>query len=287
MKRILIYIIFTSLLISCTHQDVEQSNLIVEGWIEADRHPVVMLHKSYIADTAKHTSTIEQTLRQHIVNWGKVTISDGENEVIMIGRLDTLYMPPYYYTTADMKGEVGKTYTITAEYEGQIVSGTTTIPQPADFSEIHVNQTTDSTVRISAKIIDTTEIGQRKYALFSRRISEKQFLLNMLGVFTKTSTSDTIEVLVNAPTSSILSQSKSVNLDYNKGDTILLRLSTMDDTSYKFWSAFSSISVASGVFFYPVYTNFPSNMSNDRGYFCGYGSTTHILILDRDSVYHY
>ena len=54
--------------------------IVVEGWIENEGYPVVMLTTTVpVNESVKDSSD----LAGHIIRWGKVTVSDGEKEVVL------------------------------------------------------------------------------------------------------------------------------------------------------------------------------------------------------------
>ena len=66
--------------------------IVVEGWIEDGGFPVVM-----VTTSVPVSSEYEKwdSLEDHLVRWAKVTVSDGENEVVLTGKMDRNYFPPY------------------------------------------------------------------------------------------------------------------------------------------------------------------------------------------------
>ena len=129
MRRIFMCLAICLLLGSCgeKHQPEDIPQIVVEGWIESDGYPVVMLTTTVsIGEDAKDWTS----LKDNILRWAKVSISDGVHEEILTGRMDNSYFPPYIYTTSRMKGESGKTYTLKVEYGGRTVTAQTTIPDP-------------------------------------------------------------------------------------------------------------------------------------------------------------
>ncbi len=109
------------------------SRLVVEGWIDSDGHPTVMLTRSF-----SPMNPADITVGDLVVRWAKVTISDGERTATMIGRVDRTVTPPFVYTTADIKGRPGKRYTVTAEYDGERVSAVCVMPEPSAIGRVDV-----------------------------------------------------------------------------------------------------------------------------------------------------
>lgn len=127
----IIWIVLLSIcLIGCERENMDHTKMVVEGWIDAGRHPIVMLHTSYSLDASSDPdTTLLGVLEEHMVLFGKVVLFDGEDSVILTGRVDTNYLPPYIYTTTKIRGEVGKTYRLRATYKGFSAQSETVIPE--------------------------------------------------------------------------------------------------------------------------------------------------------------
>ena len=70
-------------------EDAElQTQLVVEGWIEDGGYPC-----SLIGRNPCHRRRM-QNIENYIVRWGKVTISDGTDSVILTGGYDNDFFPP-------------------------------------------------------------------------------------------------------------------------------------------------------------------------------------------------
>ena len=125
------YIVLLScfLLVAC-QEEADHTRMVVEGWIDEGKHPIVLVHKSYSlhAENAPDSTTLTDVIAGQMVLFGRVAISDGIDTVVLTGKVDTNYMPPYIYTTVFMRGEAGKTYHLLATDHGFEVSATTTIP---------------------------------------------------------------------------------------------------------------------------------------------------------------
>ena len=130
MKKIVSYLfsLLAFCMIACDDGDVTidtPQSLVVEGWIENGEFPVVIVTKT-LPVTTEYQSMND--LSDYLVRWAKVTVSDGEKSVVLTGMYDESYYPPYVYTTSYLRGETGKSYSLTVEYEGKTLTSTTTIP---------------------------------------------------------------------------------------------------------------------------------------------------------------
>ena len=277
----------TILLAGCAEEQQPQpQSLVLEGWIDAGGHPVVLIHKSLVmADAPENVRSIEEIVDDHLIPFGKVTVSDGTEEVILTGRLDTAYMPPYTYSSIDMDGQVGKTYTVTAKYRNLYATATTTIPSIAYFDSLRVY--TDNLGRVSISgYLSSLNSNTDYYALFIREQTKKQFRLCPLGVFDTSGAVDgRLEIAVKNPDQAA---DNDIGYYFTK-DTVRyqLKLAHIDYTSYQFWKAYNDHVLTSGILFMPVYKNIPSNVSGGIGYFSGMGSSMYSFTTARDSIYRY
>ncbi len=122
-------VILTVLLLACQRVETPRSPiLVVEGWIESGGAPMVLLSES--VPVLENQEISPRQLLDNVAKWAKVTVSDGTRTEILTGMANPDYFPPYVYTSGTMKGEVGKTYTLTVEYKDYKATATTTIPAP-------------------------------------------------------------------------------------------------------------------------------------------------------------
>ena len=120
-----------------------------------------------------------QNIENYIVRWGKVTISDGTDSVILTGGYDNDFFPPYKYTTFKMTGQAGKTYTLTAEYRGKKATAVTTIPQPVELDSLHVVRSESDTLFYIKAFFEDNPDERNYYGLFSKRHGkDKAFLFH-------------------------------------------------------------------------------------------------------------
>ena len=117
MKKYLFFLIIAFAFAACNEDlDMEGDNascLVVEGWIEDGGFPVVMLTRS-LPVTTEYQSMDD--LSDYMLRWARVTVSNGEDSVVLTGKYDRGYFPLFIYTTSRMRGEAGKEYTLTVEY---------------------------------------------------------------------------------------------------------------------------------------------------------------------------
>lgn len=272
----IIFLIFTLLVLSGCRDVILPSAaplIVVEGWIENDKAPIVILTTTVSVDGAVKDSS---DLKEHIIRWGKVTVSDGEKEVVLAGRPDERYFPPYIYTTSKIKGEVGKTYHLTVEYSGKTVTSSTTIPSPVPLEYIRAEKVTQSTT--NSPTDDYILIGGIKdnketkdyYKVFTKvQGADSSFVSAFLGL-----TDDTIitEDIQEIPINKGISLNGSRESHFKQDDIVFVKFCTLDKTSWEYWSDFEEIESLTSNPFFPITTDIRSNINGGLGYWAGYGS---------------
>ena len=155
-SRLLILGLAACALQACDTTDevaVSEPQMVVEGYIDSGGFPVVMLTTSVPIST--ETQKFD-SLANHLLRWAKVTVSDGEQSVILTGMVDRHYYPPFIYTTSRMRGKTGHTYKLEVEYEEYHATAVTTIPERPQVDSFRVVPTAvDSLCQIVACFTDT------------------------------------------------------------------------------------------------------------------------------------
>ena len=157
------------LLLSCTKEvNIEipgyKEQLVVEGRIETNGFPIVLLSKSQNV----YASTNLQSYLVSFVSEATVTVSNGnetvELEVFAVNQLplesqktiaellkvelnEVIFLPVPIYSTNNlaMRGEVGKTYSLTIQENGKEYSGKTTLLPPVPLQQVYWKQNIDNT----------------------------------------------------------------------------------------------------------------------------------------------
>lgn len=286
---ILYLFIFTAAVaVSCTPQAVpNEPEIVLEGWIDEGGHPIVMLHKSI--NFTEDFNTMEDLIEEKIIYLGKVTVSDGETSVVLTGRVDTAYLPPYSYSSVRIMGESGRAYRVEAEFEGKKVSAVTTIPPKALFDSISVESMPDKPefFRLTGYLTDMKEQSDY-FVVFYRYKGEKQYRNGLHGVASDIAADTSgvlrIPIYKNMAGTSLVDKDSLSTRFFRLGDTLEIKLAAIDGVSYRFWESFASLTITSTIPFLPVSENIYTNVSGGRGYWCGYGSSTYTIVPECDTV---
>lgn len=244
--------------------------IIVEGWIESDGFPVVMVTTSVpVTETLTDISDLEK----HIVNWAKVTVSDGENEIVLTGQKNKNYFPPYIYTTAFMRGRAGRTYSLKVEYSGRTVTATTTIPQVRPLEYIKVMRASDNK-DLFYLIGGLEDDPQTKdyYKVFTKvRKKDSIYVSSFMGLTDDEILEEGInEIPVNNGVGRI---DEKMNTYFSAEDFITVRFCTLDMQTWMYWSDYEEIQSLSSNPFFPISTDIRSNVKGGLGYWAGYGAS--------------
>jgi len=253
------------------------SQLVVEGWIASGQYPIVMV--STTLQPSMETNKVS-SLSGHILHWARVAIDDGEREVVLTGMRNNNYLPPYIYTTTDIRGEPGRTYRLTVKQEEYYAEAVTTIPEPVlidDIEQRHI--TNDEKLRNLFVNFSNPQDSEHYYGIFYKcGTNAEQFTMSALGVF---QTNPEEKQVRHACTKmSTIKEGKDISSFFSVGDTVCLRLATMDRVSYDFWTGYQSSMSQSGNFFVPYTQNIHSNISGGYGYWCGYGISDKWVIVE-------
>ena len=265
MKKALL-ILLVMALAACSRDGADvPEKLVVEGWIEEGRAPVVYVTTSLVP---KEEPESLEDIGSHVVRWARVAISDGEEEVILTGTASKRFYPPYAYTTSKMVGKVGKTYRLTVEYSGVHAEASAVVPPSRELSSIEAVKQPSGRYLIRAAFPETEGCSR-----FFHRIEkvDSTFIPSPLAY-----SDGSVRETIIRPGKSIGRADDHAG-GFASGERVQVKFCTMDKGMYNFWQAFEEQAYLADV---PVFTldgNIPGNVSGDRviGYFAGYGCTVY------------
>jgi hypothetical protein len=265
-------------------EEVDHTKMVVEGWIDAGKHPIVMLHTSYSLSLSEPDSTtLLDVLEQHMVLFGKVVIFDGEDSVILTGRVDTNYLPPYIYTTTKIIGEMGKTYSLHARYKEFSAKAKTEIPEIASLDSIRVTNLNQKMNVVG--YANHLEVGET-YILMARTTDQRQYKICPMGTFRARSTRSIITI--NNPID-FTGEGAMLQTLFPKTDSvgISIKFAKVGEAEFQMWDSYIAQNMTQGMFFMETHSNIISNIQNGNGYWCGMGASEYTISLERDSLYVY
>ncbi len=273
MKRLLTHILTIVVLASC--QRVEpaeyEPRLVVEAWICSSQSPVVMLTSSISPDAVLRSV---DALEEHILKQATVRLSDGSREVLLKGETREGALPPYVYTSDEMKGEEGKTYSLSIEAAGfRKAKATARIPSAVPLSGISAEKygDTDTTWLLRARFLDPE--GQHNYYKFFSCIEgvDKDFNPTRLDLIDDDVLSPGKEAEVLLLPGSALFTGKEQRSCYYSSDLVHVRFCTMTEEVANLWRVYDTEAVRASLPILSSVSNLPGNVEGALGYFAGYG----------------
>ncbi len=282
-KKYLNFLIVLILFTSCEKEiEIElpdtPDKVVVEGYIEQDKNPFIIITRS-----TEFFGTLDfNTFSNLFVLDAIVTISDGIFT-------DTLFRPlPQYpiYISQSITGEIGKEYLLTIRENENIYTATTKIPMPVQLDSLwfKVEQGIDTLGFVWATLKDPDTIGNA-YRWVAKRIGkDADFIPPPGSVFDdKFINAKSFDFAYNRgrlPNSEAEDDNNDERGYFKKGDTIVIKFSSIDMPHFRFWrSADSQASGNGNPFASPA--NIESNISNGAlGIWGGYGATYDTLIAE-------
>jgi len=273
-------LLLTCCLVACQGNEGSslQSQYVVEGWIEAGEFPIVKVTRS-IPITDEYQSL--DSLERYIVRWGTVSVSDGSREVMLTGKSDSRYFPPYLYTTTEMRGQPGHTYRLTIRRDdGPDIVASCTVPDTVavdSFSIAPITQN-DTLAQLYAHL-NVPAQPTTYYKVFAKEGEDTQdFLPSYLGVLRSDMIGTDGRVAVNKGRTNLL---KDFTPYFTRGDTVMVRIARIDSAAYEFWRNYEDMLSLSRIPLMPNTVNLPSNIEGAYGFWQGWGSTYHTVIISK------
>lgn len=279
MTKYIIIALFPLLcLLSCESDDTIQvpPQLVVEGWIDSDGFPVVILTTTAPIDEYKQSIS---SLEDYVVKWAKVTVSDGEQEIILTGKVDKDYFPSYIYTTGRMRGVAGKTYRLKVEYNDYYAEAEATIPQRVEVDSFKVERLGEGSkyYGLYAYFKDNpTEKNYYKYFVYTSLSPYKSFASARLGLINDEVIADSI---ICAPVyrDHNVTEWDGYEQNYTCGETVRVKIAQIDSAGYDFWKSYEEVATLSRNPLFPSTSSLHSNVRGALGYWLGYGSSKYTV----------
>lgn len=263
-------------MISCAREDYVknvdgESKIVVEGWIEQGDVPQVILSRSIPINAVIDSTTI----LDYFIRSAKVTVSDGVNEEVLSVRSDNNRIPPYVYYGSNIKGEVGKSYSLKIEYLNKIIEAKTSIPSvvPIKFAEYRKETPSDTTGFVYLEFNDSNL--ENNYYQIETKVEgvEPIFVPALYGNLNDENfISPSVSLQI---TRGIYVFSKTKYKPYfTDGDLIYVKLRTMSRSGFDFWNSWQNEIVNARSPIFPANTSLKSNIKGGLGVWEGYGQNT-------------
>ena len=252
---------------SCSDTDNEMVAprvAVIEGSINSGEYPSVLF-------SASVSPGINGSLKESVVNWGKVTISDGEREVVMTGRVDNAYMPPFRYYTTKIVGEPGKTYTITADFADLHAKASMRMPYPTPIDSVSLIQVSDSLFAATLHFTSPADTPAYYYLSMAEENSRSSHKPSMMGSICADMAGIHYSIPILRPKNKISNGKYIAQLKL--GETWNIRLNRVEKEVYDFWTAYDNMLLFSSSPFISSNESLPTNILGGYGIWSPQGSS--------------
>lgn len=246
----------------------EKPRLVVEGSINSGGYPEVYLTMSAVA------SDEEGSVADNIVRWGVVRISDGEREVILTGGPFSGVFPPYRFYNFEMMGVPGKTYTLSAEYKGEVVTSSVTMPAPTPIASVRTEPVdgSENLRNLILSFVAPSDVPAYYHVSVKRSGVDRRFYPAMLGAIAVRQAGAGVEMPVYRARRS-LSDEPFVP-QFEVGDHVIVMLERVSPEVFDFWRAFDNASLTDGSVFISSAVSLPGNITGGYGVWSAQGTST-------------
>lgn len=283
MFKHVIYIVCLAFFFVACQEDLHEGReeIVIEGWIESGSAPVVLLTKTFTVTTKEEVDEEESI----VLPWGKVTVSDGVQSVVLTGDYDDRYVPPYIYSTSKMSGVPGRTYYLTVEYGDRVVTSHTTIPMPDSLEALMVTpcEEVDSMYQITAYYDDDSET--KDYYMFLTRIfnRETRYYPSFLSVVDDECLTLHNQQVVQPGIHLMTGEDNKYRPYYRDTDSVQIKFAKIDETAYWIHKAYNEMLALSSNPIFSSDISMPTNIEGGLGYWCGYAVTKYNVVI-ADSI---
>lgn len=256
---------------SCDETSVpELPQLVVEGFIDSEGYPQVTLTTTFVDGDG-------ESLSDKVVKWGKVTVSDGEQTVVMTGEPDKRLLPPYRYYTHEMTGVPGRRYTVEAIWHGMTARAECVMPPLPEIVDVEMTPIAESdTLReVTVKIRAPQDVPA--YYHISTRVlpEETSWLPAALGCVKAECGEEVLTVPVHRGKSMMGIEHFSPLIPSNR--MVLVRVERVTAEIYDFWQRYNDTVLFGSSLFVGHPESIGGNIEGGYGYFSAQGVKTILL----------
>lgn len=286
-----------------------QEKLVVDGRIETGEPPVVLLTRS----NNIYDETSGSLLLESLVSGATVTVSDGTNSIVL-DEICSQSLPPgseeaiasflnidpeelaqvnicfYSTTNTAIYGQVGRTYSLEVDFEGQKYNSTTKILQPHQLDSLYWKEDADNADNGFSWMTLSDPAGQfDAYFWECRRInlnSEGMPIDDRYRATFNPAFDDaffdglTFDFAYENPSNFNPETPNNERGFYQRGDTVVVKFSKIDKPVYEFMEMkYTQLQTGGSPFATP--SNLPSNISNGAlGVWAGYSPVYDTLVCN-------
>lgn len=258
--------------VGCSEVNLPHSapQVVMEGWVEDGSSPVVIVTTTVpVSEDYREIAD----LREYVVRWATVSVTDGEKETFLSGRIDRNHFPSYVYSKDTYRIRAGKTYSVNVEYGGRTLTSSVTVPRrkPLEYIRVESIGGKEDAYRLVAGLKDDPSTTDRYKFFVRREKKDSSFLSSFLGYVDDQALSESVEEIAVYRGMGIIADS--FDQYFSSDDVVYVKFCTLDDQSWQYWSDFEELTSLSRNPFFPVSSKIRSNVKGGLGYLSGYGAS--------------
>ena len=295
MKKLLILIFALGFVFSSCQKEIELDipeytpKLVVEGWIENGQYPIVLLTRS-----SSFFSHLDSTyfIDSLFVKDALVVVSDGVVYDTLKFTLDfNAYLnnswPMIYYKGSKILGAENGSYTLHIEADNKVINGNAFIPKKVGFDSLYWMPdpaVEGDTLGLIYAVLSDPPNEKNYYRIFAKRLGKDYNFISVTGsliddVYIDGKPSFTFNIIRGEMNYRDEELYEDPEVGYFKrGDTVVVKISSITMDHYLFWRTFEENSVGGG----NPFTNpmpLKHNVSGAIGVFGGYGSQYDTVVI--------
>lgn len=270
-------LLFPSLLallcfVSCEESSIDKvdNNLcVIEGFIDNGDYPNIWFSTPIIPGESG-------TIEDNVIIWGKLTLFDGEKEVILTGGVDKGHLPPFKYYTYNMQGEPGKTYKLTAIFKNLHAEAECYMPYPTRIDNITFAPADNDSTLVTTLFFTAPQDTPAYYYL---TLTDREIDMNPHPC-----TLGTICALIPGEKYSIGIMRPKIKIPGERyyphpkiGNIYKVSLNRVTKEVYDFWRAFDNVSLFTASPFFATEESLPTNIRGGYGIWSAQGVSSQVF----------
>lgn len=214
--------------------DEYKPKFVVEGSIEQDGYA----HVTITHNLPFYTRVDSAQLEEIIIKYAKVTVSDGQSSEVLTGSYEKGQFSYFVYKGSDLKGVVGKNYSLKIEYAGYTLNAETTIPPVPKLDRLWFEPKGGKDLQLNIRFTDN--VNEKNYYKIYTKLEEERN-------FSRTLLSNQDDQYFNGKTINLALNRGSINnLDeeydpyFVDGDKVMVKFASIPKSGYDFWQGFQN-----------------------------------------------
>ncbi len=263
---IIITLGFILLFSSCIDDDMQdvKSELVVEGWIDDGGFPNVIVTRTLPINVNERFAFEPDSLAEYVGKYAKVTISDGEQSVILTGKTNKDYFPPFVYTTGRIRGVAGKSYHLTVEWDDLKCEADCTIPESPQNVQLDIDNNDNDKILLKATLDSSNNQYNAAFVMVdsmdTRRCLSRMSLVDYGNTMT-------------------INHSIADEKYFKSGQKVIVYIVSMEKWMYDYWKDYDKLSTFASNPLFSFSKNLNGNIKGGIGYWAGYGMNKKGIVI--------